>query len=107
MPGTPGSSLPRFSGEKDTTSSDLEKHLWDAADQFRANSGLKRIGTWLYCPSFIFEKSWYETPNRCKLSLIPYPRFKPTCPFHLGAYLMIEDWEFEITVDRRSIGLPF
>jgi type I restriction enzyme M protein len=27
--------------EKDTASASLEKHLWDAADQFRANSGLK------------------------------------------------------------------
>ena len=27
--------------EKDTASSALEKRLWDAADQFRANSGLK------------------------------------------------------------------
>jgi type I restriction enzyme M protein len=27
--------------EKDTDGSMLEKHLWDAADQFRANSGLK------------------------------------------------------------------
>src|SRR5216117_976047 len=27
--------------EKDTTASTLEKRLWDAADQFRANSGLK------------------------------------------------------------------
>ncbi|MGH8505346.1 MAG: type I restriction-modification system subunit M, partial [Stenotrophobium sp.] len=27
--------------EKDTTSAALEKRLWDAADQFRANSGLK------------------------------------------------------------------
>jgi hypothetical protein len=27
--------------EKDTASATLEKHLWDAADQFRANSGLK------------------------------------------------------------------
>ena len=28
--------------EKDTDSDALEKRLWDAADQFRANSGLKR-----------------------------------------------------------------
>src|SRR6185503_11471019 len=27
--------------EKDTTTVTLEKRLWDAADQFRANSGLK------------------------------------------------------------------
>ncbi|HRX62045.1 MAG TPA: type I restriction-modification system subunit M N-terminal domain-containing protein [Candidatus Competibacter sp.] len=27
--------------EKDTASATLEKRLWDAADQFRANSGLK------------------------------------------------------------------
>src|SRR5437773_11945246 len=27
--------------EKDTTNGTLEKRLWDAADQFRANSGLK------------------------------------------------------------------
>lgn len=27
--------------EKDTSSSSLEKRLWDAADRFRANSGLK------------------------------------------------------------------
>ena len=27
--------------EKDTANSSLEKRLWDAADQFRANSGLK------------------------------------------------------------------
>jgi type I restriction enzyme M protein len=27
--------------EKDTATETLEKHLWDAADQFRANSGLK------------------------------------------------------------------
>lgn len=27
--------------EKETTHADLEKRLWDAADQFRANSGLK------------------------------------------------------------------
>ena len=27
--------------EKDTASTALEKRLWDAADQFRANSGLK------------------------------------------------------------------
>ena len=27
--------------EKDTASVSLEKRLWDAADQFRANSGLK------------------------------------------------------------------
>ena len=27
--------------EKDAASSSLEKRLWDAADQFRANSGLK------------------------------------------------------------------
>jgi len=27
--------------EKDTASATLEKHLWDTADQFRANSGLK------------------------------------------------------------------
>jgi len=27
--------------EKDTTTANLEKRLWDAADQFRANSGLK------------------------------------------------------------------
>jgi len=27
--------------EKDNNSAALEKHLWDAADQFRANSGLK------------------------------------------------------------------
>ena len=27
--------------EKDTASGTLEKRLWDAADQFRANSGLK------------------------------------------------------------------
>jgi type I restriction enzyme M protein len=27
--------------EKDTTAATLEKRLWDAADQFRANSGLK------------------------------------------------------------------
>lgn len=27
--------------EKDVATSTLEKHLWDAADQFRANSGLK------------------------------------------------------------------
>src|ERR1700690_1501294 len=26
--------------EKDTANGTLEKHLWDAADQFRANSGL-------------------------------------------------------------------
>ena len=26
--------------EKDTASAELEKRLWDAADQFRANSGL-------------------------------------------------------------------
>ncbi len=27
--------------EKDSAAATLEKHLWDAADQFRANSGLK------------------------------------------------------------------
>ena len=27
--------------EKDSASASLEKRLWDAADQFRANSGLK------------------------------------------------------------------
>ena len=27
--------------EKDTAAATLEKRLWDAADQFRANSGLK------------------------------------------------------------------
>jgi type I restriction enzyme M protein len=27
--------------EKDTVTETLEKHLWDAADQFRANTGLK------------------------------------------------------------------
>ena len=27
--------------EKDIANHTLEKHLWDAADQFRANSGLK------------------------------------------------------------------
>lgn len=27
--------------EKDSASTALEKQLWDAADQFRANSGLK------------------------------------------------------------------
>ena len=27
--------------EKDTAAASLEKRLWDAADQFRANSGLK------------------------------------------------------------------
>jgi len=27
--------------EKDTANQTLEKRLWDAADQFRANSGLK------------------------------------------------------------------
>ena len=27
--------------EKDTDTETLEKRLWDAADQFRANSGLK------------------------------------------------------------------
>ena len=27
--------------EKDTANATLEKRLWDAADQFRANSGLK------------------------------------------------------------------
>jgi type I restriction enzyme M protein len=27
--------------EKDAASTSLEKRLWDAADQFRANSGLK------------------------------------------------------------------
>src|SRR3546814_10608724 len=27
--------------EKDTATATLEKNLWDAADQFRANSGLK------------------------------------------------------------------
>ena len=27
--------------EKDTVASALEKRLWDAADQFRANSGLR------------------------------------------------------------------
>jgi len=27
--------------EKDTNTAALEKRLWDAADQFRANSGLK------------------------------------------------------------------
>ena len=27
--------------EKDTDNAALEKRLWDAADQFRANSGLK------------------------------------------------------------------
>jgi type I restriction enzyme M protein len=27
--------------EKDSASATLEKRLWDAADQFRANSGLK------------------------------------------------------------------
>ena len=27
--------------EKDTAAATLEKNLWDAADQFRANSGLK------------------------------------------------------------------
>ena len=27
--------------EKDAASATLEKNLWDAADQFRANSGLK------------------------------------------------------------------
>jgi type I restriction enzyme M protein len=27
--------------EKDTATETLEKRLWDAADQFRANSGLK------------------------------------------------------------------
>ena len=27
--------------EKDSDSAALEKHLWSAADQFRANSGLK------------------------------------------------------------------
>jgi hypothetical protein len=27
--------------EKDTTNGTLEKRLWDSADQFRANSGLK------------------------------------------------------------------
>ena len=27
--------------EKDTATEKLEKRLWDAADQFRANSGLK------------------------------------------------------------------
>jgi len=31
--------------EKDTASTSLEKRLWDAADQFRANSGLKAQGT--------------------------------------------------------------
>lgn len=29
------------SPEKDTAAATLEKRLWDAADQFRANSGLK------------------------------------------------------------------
>ncbi len=29
------------SSEKDSNSAALEKRLWDAADQFRANSGLK------------------------------------------------------------------
>jgi type I restriction enzyme M protein len=30
--------------EKDSASASLEKRLWDAADQFRANSGLKAQG---------------------------------------------------------------
>ena len=30
--------------EKDTAAATLEKRLWDAADQFRANSGLKARG---------------------------------------------------------------
>ena len=29
------------SSEKDTDNAELEQHLWGAADQFRANSGLK------------------------------------------------------------------
>jgi type I restriction enzyme M protein len=29
--------------EKDTANGALEKHLWEAADQFRANSGLKAV----------------------------------------------------------------
>ncbi len=29
--------------EKDTANKTLEKRLWDAADQFRANSGLKAV----------------------------------------------------------------
>jgi type I restriction enzyme M protein len=31
--------------EKDAASTSLEKRLWDAADQFRANSGLKAQDT--------------------------------------------------------------
>ncbi len=38
--------------EKDAASTSLEKRLWDAADQFRANSGLKAQ-----------EYSGYETPK--------------------------------------------
>ena len=30
--------------EKDAANAVLEKRLWPAADQFRANSGLKEIG---------------------------------------------------------------
>ncbi|MGE3542082.1 MAG: hypothetical protein AB7N91_32280 [Candidatus Tectimicrobiota bacterium] len=50
--------------EKDTATVTLEKRLWDAADQFRANSGLK---------------AHIQTPPQhplrpCIIKLIPSPR---------------------------------
>jgi type I restriction enzyme M protein len=38
------------SSEKDSATELLEKRLWDAADQFRANFGIKAQGTPRGCP---------------------------------------------------------
>jgi len=40
--------------EKDTAATTLEKRLWDAADQFRANSGLRSQEYSVPVPGLIF-----------------------------------------------------
>jgi len=55
--------------EKDTANGSLEKRLWDSADQFRANSGLKAqeySGPMLGINFLRFAQRWEKTPAKAE-----------------------------------------
>jgi len=62
--------------EKDTAGANLEKRLWDAADQFRANSGLRSHADlaqgWFFLPVTDDDAAYFEDFPRlvCGLNIL-------------------------------------
>jgi type I restriction enzyme M protein len=93
--------------EKDAAAASLEQRLWAAADQFRANSGLKAqesaTATWRRCHSF----------RRVREATFPVPAIPPCERLHRSRKHADSSSRTETSITRetgqhsdRTIGTP-